>query len=281
MAQIYPRRAGPDLVMAAAGGIELHGGGVLELIATLWRPNGQPAQLDDAFPFARSNRAVALREIYDSLRMQIFLPELGLEATNRETLLPRAGLPRTRMQHANSGMRETVELDAYNALALLLRYERDVDATWTNRMGQRISTASLLDSTWNNYVVPRRADEEFSDHSYLHLVEVLLAYCERSAANAPRDPNELKRRLLSVELKRKTFGGYEASEALSHYVDSLGFLVADPNVTWTKPEKTQVRAWLGDLETSRQIRINTAPMQHLAHLLRGLERIVAHAERLQ
>ena len=79
MAQIFPRREGPDIVMAALGGIELHGGGVLELIATLWRPNGRKAKLSDAFPFTRNHGAVALREIYASLRMQVFLPVPGID----------------------------------------------------------------------------------------------------------------------------------------------------------------------------------------------------------
>ena len=282
LAQIYPRRDGPDIVMAALGGIELHGGGVLELIATLWRPNGRAAELSDAFPFASRARALPLREIYDSLRRQVFLPVEGLDSEERDGQLPASPtLARTRMQHAINGSLEETELDAYNALALLLRYEDDLRATWTNRLGQPLSVAHLLDSSWDHYLVPRSAEDEYSDHSYLHLVELLLAYNRRLDANTRRDPNELKQRLLSVELERRDYGGYEASEALGHYVESLSFLLAEPGIAWTKAEKEKVRAWLEDLETVRLVDVRQAPVQHLAHLTRGLERIEANADRLQ
>jgi hypothetical protein len=281
-AQIYPRRDGPDIVMGGLGGIELHGGGVLALIATLWRPNARPAELSDAFPFAWSKRAVPLREIYDSLRMQIFLPVPGIDTEAIDGQLPTAPeLPRTRMQHAVDGRLGVTELDAYNALALLVRYEADPDAAWTTRLGQRLSTASLLDSTWDHYVLPRSAEQEFGDHSYLHLVEILLAYDRRADAEAPRDPNALKQRLLSVELEREAYGGYEASEALGHYVESLGLLLAEPGVTWTKAERAKVCSWLRDLETVRLAEIDDAPVQHLAHLRRGLAQIHANAARLE
>jgi len=146
MTQIYPRSDGPDLVMAALGGIELHGGGVLELLATLWRPGGRPAELADAFPFARNGRPVPLQEIYDSMRMQLFLPtrsEGGEENAGPLSISP--GLPRMRVEYADRGRLETTELDAYHALGLLIRYEEDMHAPWTNRLGQKISAASLLD----------------------------------------------------------------------------------------------------------------------------------------
>lgn len=282
MAQIFLQRDGSDIVMAAEGGIELHGGGVLELISTLWRPNGRSAELGDAFPFSRSEHAVPLREIYDSMRIQIFLPVPmtgGNELNGQLPVSPE--LPRMRVRHRRNGRLEEAELDAYNALALLLRYEADLQMTWRNRFGQRISGATLLESAWDHYVIPRSPEEEFSDHSYLHLVELLLAYHRRLDVEARRDPNVLKRRLLSVELERKEYGGYAASEALSHYVESLGFLLAEPGIRWTKTEKEKVLAWLRDLETVRLVEIDKAPLQHLAHLLRGLRRIEANADRLR
>jgi len=281
MVQIYPRRDGPDIVMAAPGGIELHGGGVLALIATLWRPNGRPAELSDAFPFVAIQRAVPLREIYDSLQMQVFLPVPGLENEDIDGQLPTyPELPRTLMQHATHGRLESSELDAYDALALLVRYEDDSNATWTNRLGQRLSVATLLDSSWDHYVAPRSAEQEFADHSYLHLVEILLAYNRRLEPKMQRDPNRLKQRLLSVELEREAYGGYEASEAIGHYVESLGFLLAEPGVSWTKPEQAKVCAWIRDLETVRLTQLGEAPVQHLAHLRRGLAKIEANAARM-
>jgi hypothetical protein len=276
MAQIFPRREGPDIVMAGLGGIELHGGAVLELVATLWRPNGRKAHLSDAFPFAWSQGAVALSEIYASLRMQVFLPVPGVDTEEIDGQLPTSPeLPRTRMQHEINGKLDATELDAYNALGLFLDYESDVHATWTNRLGQRLSVATLLDSTWNHYILRRSAEEEFADHSYLHLVELLLAYNRGLDDRARRDPNLLKRRLLSVELERKDYGGYEASEALGHYVESLGTLLAEPGVTFTVAEMMTVRRWLRELETNWLTDIGEVPLEHLTHLRRGLARIEA------
>ena len=139
----------------------------------------------------------------------------------------------------------------------------------------------ILESTWDHYIVSRSAEREFADHSYLHLVELLLDYNRRLDVGARRDPNSLKQRLLSVELEREDYGGYDASEALGHYVESLGFLLAEPAVTWTRIEKRKVREWLRDLETVRLIEIDNAPVEHLAHLLPGLVRIEANAARLR
>ena len=176
--------------------------------------------------------------------------------------------------------RQISELDAYNALALLVRYEDDLRAQWTNRLGQRLNTQLLLDNTWDHYLVPRSADEEFADHSYLHLVEILLAYNSRLGAGERRDPNSLKQRLLSVELERREFGGYDASEALGHYVESLGFLLAESDVAWSKAEKAKVLEWLRELETVRFREIDGVPLQHLSHLLLGLRSVESNAARL-
>lgn len=282
MTQIYPRSDGPDLVMAALGGIELHGGGVLELLATLWRPGGRPAELADAFPFARSGRPVPLQEIYDSMRMQLFLPNRAGGGEEGPGPLPTsAGLPRMRVEHADRGRLETTELDAYHALGLLIRYEEDLHAPWTNRLGQKISAADLLDYRWDYYLIARNAEAEFADHSHLHLVEILLAYNARLDRGSRRDPNQLKQRFLLIELERREYGGYEASEALSHYVESLGFLLAEPDVSWTQAEKSRVRAWLRSLERDGLAEIDEVPVQHLAHLLRGLRRVEANANRLR
>ena len=73
----------------------------------------------------------------------------------------------------------------------------------------------------------------------------------------------------------------EASEALGHYVESVGFLLADPDILWTTAEKKKVRAWLRDLEAVRLSEIDDVPVQHLAHLLHGLRLIDSNAGRLQ
>jgi hypothetical protein len=282
MAQIHPRRDSADIAMAGAGGLELHGGGALRLLATLWRPDDRAAELSDSFPFAETRRGMQLRKIYESLRQQIFLPVPGVAREDIEAFLPPSPqLPRTRVRHAAGGKREISELDAYNALALLLRYQDDLRAQWTNRLGQRLNTQLLLDNTWDHYGIPRSAEEEFDDHSYLHLVELLLDYHRRLGTASPFDPTVLKERLLSVELERSTYGGYEASEALGHYAESLGLLLAEPGITWTPSDERKVRAWLQELEEVRLAEIGEVPPQHLAHLVRGLALIEANADRLE
>jgi len=72
-----------------------------------------------------------------------------------------------------------------------------------------------------------------------------------------------------------------ASEALGHYVESLGLLLAEPGVSWTKADKTKVCAWLRDLETARLAEVDAVPVQHLAHLVSGLTQIEANKDRLQ
>lgn len=114
-----------------------------------------------------------------------------------------AGLPRMRVEHADRGRLETTELDAYHALGLLIRYEEDLHAPWTNRLGQKISAADLLDYSWDYYLIARNAEAEFADHSHLHLVEILLAYNARLDRGSRRDPNQLKQRFLLIELERR------------------------------------------------------------------------------
>ncbi|MFP8875120.1 MAG: hypothetical protein VCB42_11500, partial [Myxococcota bacterium] len=222
------------------------------------------------------------QDIYDSLLRQIFLPLPGVDAEAIAEQLPEVPvLARTRMRHRANGPPETSELDAFSALILLLRYEADLDRGWTNRLGQRLSTRTLLDAAWGHYLLPRNAEEEFGDHSHLHLVEILLAYNRRLPPGERRDPNALKRRLLEIELARRDTGEAEVSEVLGHATESLGLLLAEPAVQWSPAEKAQVRAWLAELETVRLAEIDDVPLQHLAHLRRGLFLIETHAERLQ
>ena len=64
-------------------------------------------------------------------------------------------------------------------------------------------------------------------------------------------------------------------------MESLGRLLAKSGVTWTRPEKTRVRAWLRELETNWFLELDDVPAQHLAHLLRGLRLVSSNADRLR
>ncbi len=280
MARIVPMRDGAEIVMVSLGGIERHGGGVLALIATLWRPEGRPAALSDAFPFAATGRAWPLREIYESLRWQLYLPVPGVEPDRIAGRLPDAPqLARVRVRHRLRGPPREEDLDGYAALGLLVRFQEDLDAEWTNRTGQVLSARRLLDDAWRHYQVPLGAEVEARDHGYLHLVEILLAYDRRRPPDL-RDPDALKRRLLDVELARSEFGAVPASEALGHYADSLGRLISDDRIHWSPEDAEIVRGWLTSLESTHRSAFEDAPVEHLSHLVRGLRRIEANAARL-
>lgn len=279
---VYPRSEGEDLIMGGLGGIELHGGGVLEIMATLWQPGGRPARLSDTYSFAARPGGILLRDIYDSLRRQLFLPVPNLSPEQIDGTLPSApALARLRVQHRENGRLQTTELDAFNSLLLLLRFEHDIDAQWTNALGQNLTTRTLMEATWDHALLPRTAQEEFSDHSNVHLVEVLLGYHRRLPPQERRDLNELKLRLLEIEFTRRDYGPMEPSEAWGHTVEALGLLLAEPDLHWSEIEKADVRHWLSDLELNRMAQIDEVPLPHLAHFWRGLTLIQAHAARLQ
>jgi hypothetical protein len=274
MSGIVMHRAGPDRAFGAPHGVELHGGGVLALLVDHWRPEGRRARPGDRYPFAWSPEPVALAEPYRAYRSQLFLPVPDVATASIDGRLPGApALARVRF-----GARD---LDAYALLRVLLRFEPDLDAAWTNRLGQRLTARLVLDQAWDHYRVDRGAEVEGRDHSYLHLVEVLLAFAERARRDGDaRDLAPLKERLLDVELRRTRFGPYVASEALGHHVEALGLLLTERDLAWSDAEKRRVRDWLAGLETSGFRPIEDVPLPHLAHLVRGLRTIETHRDRL-
>jgi len=261
--------SGEDIVPGSVRGPELHGGAVLAFLLDHWRPNGRPARLDDEFEFVSQAKKVALRDIYRSHQYQIFLP---LDATAGP-----GGLPRIRYELASAdGETKAAEVDSYKFLGVLVAQETDYSRTWTNREEQTLSTDLLLRRAWGHYLTERSPEAEVADHGNLHLVELLLAFNRGLIAmptptSPPLDPNQIKERFLDAELRRGDFQGDEGRISLVHYVESLGRLLQDPHVHWTPAERTQVRAWLAELETSPLEPIEALPLYQLAHLLRGLE----------
>ena len=136
----------------------------------------------------------------------------------------------------------------------------------------------LLRNARSRYLAERSPDIEREDHSYLHLVELLLAYDRRRGDE--RDPNEIKRHFLRVDLAREDFAGDAGSEALAHYVESLGLLLDDPATTWEPDERRRVVAWLSTLEQDRFRDLGPVPIQHLSHVLKGLRLVQKNQDRL-
>jgi hypothetical protein len=274
MAQIVVHRAGDDRAFGARHGLELHGGGVLGLLVEHWRPDGRRARPDDRYPFAWSPEPVALAGPYGDYRSQLFLPVPGVATAAIDGRLPDApALARVRF-----GARD---LDAYALLRVLLRFEPDLDAAWTNRVGQRLRARLVLEQLRDHYLVDRGADVEGRDHSYLHAVEVLLAFAERERreGGAP-DLAPLQQRLLDVELRRTRFGPLAPSEALGHHVEALGLLLEQPGLAWSDVDQRRVLDWLAGLEARGFDPIESVPVEHLAHLVRGLRKIETNRSRL-
>jgi hypothetical protein len=277
MKQVWFHWDGTGFALGSGYGPEVHGGGLLAFLLDHWRPHARPARLEDAFRFRTNPRGVRLEEIYRGHRVQVFLPVPGRRAGEIQGELPAAPqLPRMRARFATGS--EPGESDAYELLGLLVAHEPDPSATWKNHLGQELSVELLLGNTRDYYLTHRTAAGELADHSHLHLVEVLLAWQRRRSAH---DADAIKRRFLEVELAREEFAGDDGSEALAHYVESLGLLVADPDVAWRPDEKRRVTGWLRRLERDRFDDLEPVRLQHLTHLLKGLRLIAEHRTRLE
>jgi hypothetical protein len=278
MKQVSFHWDGTGFALGTEYGPEVHGGGLLAFLLDHWTPDSRPARLEDEFRFRTNPRGVRLEEIYRGHRRQIFLPVPGRRAAEIRGELPAAPqLPRMR-----SGFRsgsEPEESDAYEFLGLLVAHEPDPSATWKNHLGQELSVELLLGNTRDYYLTNRTTAGELADHSHLHLVEVLLAW-ERRRSGA-RDADAIKRRFLEVEIAREKLEGDEGDEALGHYVESLGLLVADAGVSWRPDEKQRVTEWLRRLERDRFDDLEPVRLQHLTHLLKGLRLIAEHRTRLE
>jgi hypothetical protein len=278
MTQIRFHRDGGDFVLGVDHAPETHGGGVLALLLDAWRPAGRAARLTDAFPFGAKRQSLELEKIYRGHARQIFLPVPEREADAIIGELPASPvLPRMRFRYWTEP--EPFETDAYRFLSLLLTHEDDLAETWSNHLGQELSVDLLLDNARGHYLALRDTGAERADHSHLHLVELLLAYDRRRPSRSGAD--EIKRRFLEVELARESFEGEDGSEALAHYVESLGVLLADPRIHWRGDEKRRLTTWLRRLERDRIRELDHLPLQHQSHLLRGLRLIAAHRDRLE
>lgn len=183
-------------------------------------------------------------------------------------MLPRVRFRRPGGRHA--------DVDAYQLLGLLVAREPDLAAPWTNHRGQRLDAALLLDHARRVYLTGTDTPGEPADHAHLHLVELLLAASRRTGA----DPEEIQRRFLAVELRRREFDPEDGSLVLAHYVESLGRLLADPRVRWSAGEREQARDWLAWVEARHFQELAREEPHRLTHLLLGLRLVDESRSRL-
>lgn len=271
MDQIEFRSEDLGWVLGVSYAAEAHGGGLLALLLEHWRPEGRPAELDDAYWFEPNQEHLGLRDLYQAYLGQIFLPIPDLAPGEIRGQLPEEPtLPRMRSRYGKGA--PIREADAYRFIGVLLSHEADPGRTWTNHLGQELSASLLLDQVRRKYLAQSSSSQP--DHSQLHLVELLLH--PASAADA----NEVKRRFLEVELRHSNFDGESGAEALCHYAESLGRLLNHAGVSWTPSERGQVEDWLLDLATKRAANFDGFELSHLTHLARGLRWVEANREKL-
>jgi hypothetical protein len=283
MRQIRTFGAPDEVVLGTAHGLETHGGGLLHLLFSAWRPDARAARMADTFRFEPDGAGVPLAVLYASLRQQVFLPVpsvagvagvAGVATIDIDGALRDASqLPRMRFRVAGE---PPAEVDAYHFLRLMIAHEPDLAATWRNHGGQDLSANRVLDHTRDVYLASRDTPAEPADHSRLHLVEVLLEASRRRG----QSPDAVQRHFLAVELGRETFDPRDETLLLGHYTESLGLLLADPRTRWNAEQRRHVRAWLSRLD-GRFPDVESVPGRRLAHLLRGLRLVEAHADRLR
>jgi hypothetical protein len=142
-----------------------------------------------------------------------------------------------------------VEVDAYQFLGLLLEHETDLEKTWTNSLGQRLSVGLLLEHARRYYLASRDSRSGPKDHSSLHLVQLLLAASRR----AGDDPEPIEQHFFEVELARRDFDPADAALLLGHYAESLGLLLADPRLEWSPEEARPAHGSAGSKRPSSAI----------------------------
>jgi hypothetical protein len=259
LAPVHVHGAGADLALGGALEPEPHGGGVLRLLFDHWRPEGRAPGFDDRYPFA--NGAPALGELYAAYRQQLVLPEAA------------DALPRMRFRFGLPGGRvHEVERDAWKLLGLLLEREPDLAAPWTNRAGEPLSVARLLERVRAHYLAGGPPAADPLDHGELHRVELLVAY--------GRGLEEVREHFLARELAQRDHAPRDASFLLAHQAESLGRLLEAGGLAWSADDARRAREWLAWLERERFRDVAREDLESLCHLARGLRAVRAQAAKL-
>jgi len=263
MGQIRVHGDGDDLVLGTEFGPESHGGGLLRLLFDEWRPDGRAPRLSDRFAFAGAG-PVELGRLYRAYQRQLFLPGPGGA--------PR--LPRMRFGfQLPGGPRRDLELDAYKFVSLLIELEPDPARRWTNRIGQELSVASLMEQVRGVYLASAAPVTDPPDHSNLHLVELL--------ARFGADLGPVQRHFVATELAQRELAPGDRDFLLSHQAESLGRLLDVAGLAWSADDGLAVRRWLAVLEDERFRDVEAIDAESLCHLAKGLRSVRAHQAALE
>ena len=264
MRSVRVQGSGSDLALGNELGLESHGGGYLRLLFDHWRPESRAPTLDDRYHFEADQRDVELRRFYEAGRQQLFLPYA------RPTQLP--PLPRMLIRwQPQTGGPQLVDSDAYKFLSLLIELEPDPAQGWSNRQAQQLSVDQLMRRVLENFLTSRPSPAGPTDHSSLHLVQLLVAYGSKVPGY---DFAAIREHLLSVELVQPDLDPKVAPTVRAHLAESLGHLLTAPG-SWSEVDKQRAKAWLRELE---QKYFPDAPeeVEPLSHLGRGLRLVRDH-----
>ena len=251
---------------------ESHGGTFLSALLGFWRPDGRPARLQDRWTFA--NGARVLDDIYVGHKKQLFIPP-------NESAPP---LPVILLPFESNGKTVVEAADAYQVVLLVIEHtpaER-FGETWANIVNQSLSVDRVVDQVRTAYLADRRTGVVSADHTSYHAMEILVKHAQKAATKP--DFSEVARRFLEVELSETELLKNEMlrDALVSHYIQSLGYLLSYDRLELSAEQKAQVRAWLGTVvRYFPDSRLEVADVHELAHALHGLRLIEAHADKLE
>lgn len=251
---------------------ESHGGTFLSVLLGFWRPDGRPARLQDRWTFANGVRA--LDDIYLAHKKQLFIPPNESGPPLPVMLLPFEAAGQTVVEAA----------DSYQVLLLVVEQtpaER-FGETWANIVNQSLSVDRVVEQVRTAYLADRRMGVVSADHTSYHAMEILVKHGQKSAARP--DFATIAARFIEVELSEtELLKNEKVREALvSHYIQSLGYLLAYDRLELSEAQKARVRAWLANVVRHLpDSRLEVTNVHELAHALHGLRLIERHANKLE
>lgn len=254
--------------------MQFHGGALVQGLMSFADPE-QPIRTlqagdhgDGCFPMEAHETPMTLRKAFEAEKYALEIPQAPEHAPDMSQM-PVYGFPRG--SHNN---------DAYHwMLAYLAHVPPDQwDDPWINQHGQELSFSKIMRAATDAYLAHTKNLP--GDHSYLHMVEVLTKY--HSTLGNLEQLNAIRDKFLHHELKTDLadFPLLHFSE-VAHYGESLGVLLSNPHIQWSRNDKEIVHRWVYQLRHFITDLLCQHPREsELSHLYKGLELIQQQAHRV-
>lgn len=254
---------------------ESHGGTFLYQLLRFWQPENRKADLQDRYVFA--NGPYRLEDIYTAHRKQVFLPpkQAGAPSPYPAMVLP----------FASADGKTIVEAaDSYQVLLLIIENTpgEDLGKPWVNLINQTLSVDLLIEQVRRAYLEDRQRGTLSGDHTSYHVMEIVVTHAQKSLTGS--NLQQVTKRFLDVELSETDLLENETVRhgLLSHYIQSLGYLLSYERLELTREEKVQIKRWLEKLEDYFPGKLDQLKDVHeLAHVLHGLRLVQEHEHKLQ